>query len=298
MRLGRLGGAKVVPLLAQALERMDGVSRAAARELGRLKLPEGVEPMVKVLARKEVNQSCVEALAQIGEASVEPLIGALRDPAAEIRQRAAEALGQIGDRRALDGLVAVVQADPEYGVRTVAATALGQLKDARALWVLVGTLKLRDESAPEQQSALEALRQAASLAMRRIGDPLQKKQDGAGPKSVAEAVEELEGRLTGSDVHPRLLGDLGLLSVEELVEVMRELIQASEEVSWAKLESREPLLAPHFKSYEQRQQTAERVGKELHRRGGDALVQEVLKEQLEDYPAIKNWWNGIGDVVF
>jgi hypothetical protein len=77
------------------------------------------------------------------------------------------------------------------------------------------------------------------------------------------------------------------------VEVIRELINASEEISWAQLENREPLLPAYFKSYEQRAGVAETVGRELHRRGGAGLLKRVLAEQLSNHTAIANWWSGI-----
>ena len=100
--------------------------------------------------------------------------------------------------------------------------------------------------------------------------------------------------MCSSDLHPRLLGNLKQLTNGELVEVLKELINASEEISWAKLESREPLLPDYFNSYEQRSRTAEVVGQELHRRGGTALMKQILEEQLNGHTAITNWWSGLG----
>src|SRR5206468_6576092 len=172
--------------------------------------------------------------------------------------------------------------------------------DPRAVWVLVATLQMRDETTPERQAALELLRQATTLALRKIGDPLTAKPAAAPPTREASAGDEPEEKTeakpeaeTGSKLHPRLTGDLRPLTNEELVEVLKELVQASEEISWAKLESREPLLPEYLVTYDQRARTAETVGKEFHRRGGRALMKEVLDRQLAGHVAISNWWDGL-----
>jgi len=181
----------------------------------------------------------------------------------------------------------VAQGDDDYGVRTVAVQALGQIKDQRAIWVLVNVLKLRDETDPDLQRKVVELRNAAQLAMRRIGDPLAAVKSGSQTPFAEESGEES----TEPTLHPRLLGDLSLLSEGDLVGILKELIAASEEISWAKLENREPVLAPHFKSYEQRRQTAEAVGIELARRGGPQFPGRILERDLNNYATIRNWWS-------
>jgi HEAT repeat protein len=295
LELGRLADDKAVDLLVSALARLDGVARSAARELGKIKAERAIAPLVGLLSNSLVNQAAAEALVAYGEKAIPHLVEALKTGDGHARQLAAFALGEIRDKRAVDPLILAVQTDETYSVRTAAVTALGQIKDSRAIWVLVSTLQMRDETTPERQAALEQLRVATQLAMRKIGDPL---AAGAKPGSVVSAahavVEEVEKNLAKGDVHPRLLGDLKLLTNDELVEVLKELIGASEEMSWAKLESREPMLPVYFRSYEQRSGVAEVIGKELHRRGGVGLLKQVLEQQLNNYEAINNWWSGIG----
>ncbi len=293
LELGRIGNAKAVDLLIGALARLDGVSRNAARELGRIGSERAIKPLVELLANAEVNESAAEALAKLGGKSVGPLLDALSSQDPTVRRMAAGALGGIGDPRAVGPLSQLLQSDPEYAVRTAAATALGQLKDPGAIWALVGTLKLRDETEPERQLALEQLRTATSRALRKIGDPLKSQPAGAPlppeptaePSSTADAATEL---------HPRLAGDLTALTDTELVAVLKELISASEEISWASLEHREPQLAPHFLSYDLRRRTAETIGAELLRRGGVTRLKEILEQQLDNYSAIANWWSALG----
>jgi len=292
LELGRLGNDKAVDLLITALRRHDGVARSAARELGKLRSNRAIPPLVELLGQAEVSQAAADALLGFGPEAVGPLMEALRSGNGIAREAAANALGELRDNRAVAPLIEVMQTDDVYAVRTAAATALGNLKDARAVWVLVQTLQLRDETSPERQTALEHLRHATQLAMRKIGDPLAAKR--AAAPTVAElagaALEEVEKSLTEAEVHPRLIHDPKLLNQDELVNILKELITASEEISWASLESREPMLPVYFKTYDQRVRTAEVVGKELLRRGGAALLKQVLADQLGGNPAIGNWW--------
>jgi HEAT repeat protein len=291
VELGQLGSDKAVDLLISCLARRDGVSRAAARELGRIGNPRALESLTTMLKHPDINQSAAEALVRIGSNAVEPLAAVLKSEHVAARQLAASTLGDIADRRAVEGLIEAMQTDEDYRVRTAAANALGQIKDTRALWVLIGTLKLRDETTPERQAALEELRQATTRALHKIGDPLAKAA--AEGQDVDDALRKMEQALSDAEVHPRLVKDVHLLSERELVEVLHELVKASEEVSWAGLERREPMLAGWFKTYERRAQVAQTVGQELHRRGGTALMRKVLEEQLASYPSISNWWQGV-----
>ena len=292
LELGQIGGPKAVELLIEALSRVDGVSRSAARELGRLGDARAINPLVALLGQSEVSQSVAEALVKLG--AIDALVSALKNEVPAVRKGAAIALGEMGDVRAVDPLIEVMQADPEYAVRTAAATALGQIKSPRAIWVLVATLKLRDETTPERQAELEQLRHATTLAMRKIGDPLAGKP--ASEKATHTAVLEAPaGAETNAvETHPRLVADLSGLGDSELISVLKEVVAASEETSWANLERREPMLPAWFRSYEQRRQAAELIGMELYRRGGAPMLKRILEQDLAGCAAIGNWWNGIG----
>ncbi len=295
LELGQLGDDKAVALLIETLGRKDGVARSAARELGKLRNEAAVPPLVAMLDSPDVNQAAAEALLAFGPKAVGPLLEIIKNGSPAARQLAVSALGELRDKRAVEPLIDVMQTDDAYAVRTAAATALGQIKDARAVWVLVATLQMRDETTPDRQASLEQLRTATQLALRKIGDPLAAKTAGHTViDAAAAAVAEVERKLVESGIHPRLIGDIKLLANEEMWEVMKELVNASEEIAWAKLESREPMLAAHFKTYEQRAGVAEQIGRELHQRGGTALLKQVLEQQLSGHTAIANWWAGIG----
>jgi HEAT repeat protein/cyclophilin family peptidyl-prolyl cis-trans isomerase len=79
------------------------IRRRAALAIGRVKLAEGVEPLVKTLADADPDVRAMAAfgLGLIGDASAEPgLLPLLQDPAPMVRGRAAEALGSIGAKSA------------------------------------------------------------------------------------------------------------------------------------------------------------------------------------------------------
>ncbi len=295
LELGRLADDKAADLLIAALGRKDGVARSAARELGKMRHERAIAPLVALLGDPEVNQAAAEALLAFGPSAVGSLMEVLKTGNGDARAAAAFAMGELRDKRAVEPLVEVMQTDDVYAVRSAAATALGQIKDARAVWVLVATLQMRDETTPERQAALEQLRSATQLALRKIGDPLAAKSAAMTATKLAEAaVAEAEQKLVDSGIHPRLIGYVNMINKTYLVELLKELINASEEISWAKLESREPMLAAYFKTYEQRSGVAELIGRELQRRGGRALMKQVLEQQLNGHAAIANWWSGLG----
>src|SRR5688572_27507006 len=151
LELGRQGTDEAVELLIGALARGDGVSRSAARELGRLGHSGALKPLADLLGQSEVHESAAEALIRIGPKSVDVLTQTLRSENALARWTAARALGEIRNARAVEPLASLAQGDDDYAVRTAAVQALGQIKDQRAIWVLVNVLKLRDETDPDLQ---------------------------------------------------------------------------------------------------------------------------------------------------
>jgi HEAT repeat protein len=93
--------------------------------------------------------------------NVKGLIKALGDVEPEIRLAAVRALGALGDARAVEPLVAILEGGGDSLLRQAAAEALGALGDARAVEPL--TAALRD--------AVRAVRRAAAAALGRCGPP-------------------------------------------------------------------------------------------------------------------------------
>ena len=92
--------------------------------------------------------------------AVPQLITLLGDSDEWVRMAAARALGELQDRRSLDGLIARL-ADDKWRVRQVAAWALSEMKDARAVPALSSVL-LSDVRAEVRRGAAEALGEIAS----------------------------------------------------------------------------------------------------------------------------------------
>jgi cyclophilin family peptidyl-prolyl cis-trans isomerase/HEAT repeat protein len=97
------------------------VRRRAALAIGRVGLPEGVEPLTKLLddGDVEVRQMAAFAMGLIGDPAARPaLLAALKDSQPVLQGRVAEALGQIGDRSDADAIGAMVQAHIKAGALT------------------------------------------------------------------------------------------------------------------------------------------------------------------------------------
>ncbi|WP_447974905.1 HEAT repeat domain-containing protein [Nitrospira sp. Kam-Ns4a] len=158
--LVRIGPPAVAPLLA-ALTHGEWLVRLHAVEaLGKLKSPEAVEPLLRVLFNDRdpaVREDSVRSLGEIGDVrAVEFLLLVMRDPG--LRAPAVEALGKIGDRRAVPALLAVVAGasrppdsrpidgcgdrwDQEMLAMEAAVKALAQIGDEAAIPTLVAALK-------------------------------------------------------------------------------------------------------------------------------------------------------------
>ncbi len=114
-----------------------------------------------------LRQSAAEALGQLGDArAVAPLLLLLKDTASDVRRSAAEALGQLGDARAVDPILPLLR-DPASEVRRRAIEALGRLEGSRAVDPILPLLK--DPASEVRRRAIEALGQ---LGDARVVDPI------------------------------------------------------------------------------------------------------------------------------
>jgi HEAT repeat protein len=117
--------------------------------------------------RVQFQSAVVEALAQMGEAAMAPLIRALGDRDPDRRPLAATALGVIGDALATEPLIEALK-DEDWRVRDKAAVSLGQLGDARAVEPLIEAFREgRDWNVQIRRGAAVA----ATLALAQIGEP-------------------------------------------------------------------------------------------------------------------------------
>lgn len=104
-------------------------------------------------------------LEQAGDAAVDPLIAALHSSNAALRRNSAEMLGFISSPRALESLTTTLANDPVVSVRSRAAWALGELYDLRAVTALerAAVLDQNLEVRQEASASLDALRSHLAL---------------------------------------------------------------------------------------------------------------------------------------
>ena len=108
-----------------------------------------------------MRQAAVRALGQIGDArAVEPLIATLKHWDKDVQQAAAEALGEIGDAQAVEPLIVALSKFKTVMVRRAAAEALGEIGDAQAVEPLIAALS----------DKAEAVREGVAKALGKISD--------------------------------------------------------------------------------------------------------------------------------
>ena len=101
-----------------------------------------------------------DALEELGEPAVEPLIQALKDRDIYTQKRAAQILGGLGDSRAVKPLIRVLKDEIDSIFTQWVAEALGKIGDARAVEPLAHALKSKDF----------LVRRKAAGALGKIGD--------------------------------------------------------------------------------------------------------------------------------
>ncbi len=160
-----LGDREVVDILINRLRQPESVGRLyAVYALGKLRDRSTVEPLVECLTDPTVRWLAVRALASLQDAAVTPLLAAAasRDPG--VRLGASEALGDIGDRRAIPILLERI-IDTDLGVRGVAAAALVRIRDRSTSARLIELLRKGDPSIKAQVlRVLAALGDPATVA--------------------------------------------------------------------------------------------------------------------------------------
>ena len=144
-------------------ERIREVKRInAAYGLGELRDPEGISALIDALHEQDETMKIVasNALVKIGSEAVEPLVLAvLSRPVRHFRSFAIETLGQLGDRRAVESLITLLQ-DTE--ISWEAASALGRIGDPKALAPLIKALDSHDPT----------YCRPFVVALGKIGDPI------------------------------------------------------------------------------------------------------------------------------
>ncbi len=137
---------------------------------------QGLELLVYMLKNGNVYgvSNAAQALADMGEAAVTPLMQLLRDPDQSARWRAAMALQKLGSP-AVPALIIALK-EEEWYVRTPAIWALSHIGDARSVDPLIGVL----------HDGHECCRWMAAAALKTIGDP-------KGVEAVRMVIQEEDG---------------------------------------------------------------------------------------------------------
>jgi HEAT repeat protein len=167
--LGYLGSAKAAPVLAKALSDPDKhVRRRAAAALETIPADAVAEQLAD--AAKNDKEAIVRSYAVRALGSIEPtphvisaLARATEDTAAEVRQNAADELGQLKVSEGLEPLVKLFN-DPDEDVRWAAVRAVGDLQDRRATPYLVNALK---DDVPQVSNAAERGLQKLGIGKRK-----------------------------------------------------------------------------------------------------------------------------------
>ena len=162
----KIGEPAVKPLTQALKDRDEDVRGRAAVILGQIGDARAVEHLTQVLKDKDpdVRREAKIALEKIKvrelkkKRDIDGLIRALKHQVEGIRQKAAAALGRIGDKRAVEPLIQTLR-DRHSNVRAASAFALALIGDARAVEPLTQALKDKDKD----------VREIAALALKKIG---------------------------------------------------------------------------------------------------------------------------------
>ncbi|MBI4301625.1 MAG: HEAT repeat domain-containing protein [Chloroflexi bacterium] len=158
--LGQIGdkeaAAQIAPLLR---DQNESVRQKAAEVLGMLAEAVAVESLVEAVGSDSSRWVRLFAAWALGRAkdkrALKPLVKALRDKEWNVREKAAEALGEMGEK-AIEPLAAALKKDNIY-VRRSAVAALSKIGGPQAKEVLRQALKDKDWAVREQ--AQEALKE-------------------------------------------------------------------------------------------------------------------------------------------
>jgi HEAT repeat protein len=150
--LGKIRDPRIVePLLGALTDQDIHVKEKAWNALQKSCGVRDINPLIEALHNSKTRDYAAKILGKIGNPAVEPLIRALENDEYFVRVSAIEQLGRIGDKRAVDPLVKLLQ---DQDLIPFAAEALGRIGDKRAVDPLV---KLYEEgySPKEIVGALE-----------------------------------------------------------------------------------------------------------------------------------------------
>ncbi len=135
-----------------------GTLGAAIQTLGLLKSERAVEPLIAELGNEELQSQALAALIAMRGVAVPAMLDALKSGPDRVRVTVANALGTIGDRRAIDPFITSLNSDPYKEVQAFAAVGLGNMRargtDNAAVSALTEALSYDDTTATNAATAL------------------------------------------------------------------------------------------------------------------------------------------------
>jgi HEAT repeat protein len=141
-------GADPVPTLLEALQdKNPDVRSHAAWNLGQLRDQRAISELTNALLDPAVRGWAISALSKIGSDPLPGLLQLFYRSEADTRRAIAEALGDLGDHRAIPYLQAAATDDDSPDVRQAAADALLLIEKAAPTTAVYGLLR-RDQDAP------------------------------------------------------------------------------------------------------------------------------------------------------
>jgi HEAT repeat protein len=178
-------------------------------DVEKMKEKKNIKGLIKALNYKKdwsIRADAAGALGDIGDVrAVEPLIAALKHGEREVRQAITEALGKIGNPQAVEPLIATLK-DKEWKVRKASASALGKIGDQRAVEPLIIILKNKLEN--------EDVLKTAAAVLGKIGDY----------RAVEPLIAVLKGEVRGDrQAIAEALGEIGdTRAVEPLIATLKD----------------------------------------------------------------------------
>ena len=153
-----------------------------------------------------IRMAATKKLSSLGKKAVPALLAALQGGLWYTRECAAQALGNIGDPRAIESLICSLR-DENVGVRRSAARALSGIAEKDGLSPLADAIRGADRTA--RRDILEAIRIASPLAGRKLDEVMGEQVE---PRKRAEERTPQEESLSG-DFSLRRVADGGARSL-------------------------------------------------------------------------------------
>jgi HEAT repeat protein len=244
----KIGSPALIPLINALQSNNWHIKRLVITCLGELGNPQAILPLLSTLENEENQQLlCVtiEALAKFKDERVfMPLLSLLSDEDYLVREAAVVSLGRIGDKRAVEPLITVLETDKEtrtipdgsydvYEVREAAAIALGEIGDPRAIQPLIRAFSLYYELRAKAVKALASIGTPAVEPLRStLKDSDWKMREGAvdalGELRDKGAVDMLIALLDDDEIRYSSAKALGKIGDKRAIDPLHAAIQYNE----------------------------------------------------------------------